>query len=334
MAATAERRCRWEREQARLKATVVDQDTEQWQREPNFCGLERVGGVDLSYTKGDDTTACASLVVLSYPDLEVLYEDCRLVTVTAPYVAGFLAFREVPFLVEAVQRLQQEEPKLRPQVLLVDGNGLLHPRGFGVACHLGVLTDLPCIGVAKNLLQMDGVVRDELHREQIRSLQRSGDTFPLTDTSGRVLGMVLRSSSNSSKPLYVSVGHRMGLDTAVRLVGSCCRLTSGPGSIFGSTCVHHWRSNLPGQRAKRRLNWRISLMAEEPAGLLFTGSSPSRLSSVKCRSPVPCQGQSHARPCPSGQCQPPCVSCWTGRALLLKDNPYTVFLRVFVKIFL
>ncbi|XP_071430031.1 endonuclease V isoform X2 [Pithys albifrons albifrons] len=223
MAATAERRCRWEREQARLKATVVDQDTEQWQREPNFCGLERVGGVDLSYTKGDDTTACASLVVLSYPDLEVLYEDCRLVTVTAPYVAGFLAFREVPFLVEAVQRLQQEEPKLRPQVLLVDGNGLLHPRGFGVACHLGVLTDLPCIGVAKNLLQMDGVVRDELHREQIRSLQRSGDTFPLTDTSGRVLGMVLRSSSNSSKPLYVSVGHRMGLDTAVRLVGSCCR---------------------------------------------------------------------------------------------------------------
>ncbi|XP_064532310.1 endonuclease V isoform X3 [Pseudopipra pipra] len=222
MAAPTERR-RWEREQARLKAGVVEQDTEEWQKDPNFTGLERVGGVDLSYVKGDDTSACASLVVLSYPALQVLYEDCRMVAVTAPYVAGFLAFREVPFLVEAVQRLQQEEPKLRPQVLLVDGNGLLHHRGFGVACHLGVLTDLPCIGVAKNLLQVDGLARDELHREQIRSLQRSGDTFPLTGTSGRVLGMVLRSYNNSSKPLYISVGHRVSLDTAVRLVRSCCR---------------------------------------------------------------------------------------------------------------
>ncbi|NWT04577.1 ENDOV Endonuclease, partial [Mionectes macconnelli] len=210
------------REQARLKAGVVEQDTEQWQKDPNFAGLERVGGVDLSYIKGDDTGACASLVVLSYPALEVLYEDCRMVAVTAPYVAGFLAFREVPFLVEAVQRLQQEEPRLRPQVLLVDGNGLLHHRGFGVACHLGVLTDLPCVGVAKNLLQVDGLVRDELHREQIRSLQRSGDTFPLTGASGRVLGMV-SICNNSSKPLYISVGHRVSLDTAVRLVRSCCR---------------------------------------------------------------------------------------------------------------
>ncbi|XP_030920523.1 endonuclease V [Geospiza fortis] len=83
----------------------------------------------------------------------------------------------------------REEPQLQPQVLLVDGNGLLHPREFGIACHLGVLTDLPCIGVAKNLLHVDGLVRDELHKEQVRSLQRSGEAFPLTGTSGKVLGM-------------------------------------------------------------------------------------------------------------------------------------------------
>ncbi|XP_056361668.1 endonuclease V isoform X3 [Oenanthe melanoleuca] len=208
---------------ARLKASVVEQDTEQWQKDPHFSGLQRVGGVDLSYVKGDESRACASLVVLSFPALEVLYQDCRMVAVTAPYVAGFLAFREVPVLLQAVQRLQQEEPQLQPQVLLVDGNGLLHPRGFGTACHLGVLTDLPCIGVAKNLLHVDGLVRDELHREQVRSLQRSGETFPLTGTSGKVLGMVLRSCSSSSRPLYVSVGHRVSLGTAVRLVRACCR---------------------------------------------------------------------------------------------------------------
>ncbi|XP_058708533.1 endonuclease V isoform X4 [Poecile atricapillus] len=162
----------WEREQARLKGSVVQEDTEEWQKDPRFTGLERVGGVDLSYIKGDESRACASLVVLSYPGLEVLYQDCRMVPVTAPYVAGFLAFREVPVLVEAVQRLQQEQPQLQPQV---------------------------------------------------RSLQRSGETFPLTGTSGKVLGMALRSYNNSSKPLYVSVGHRVSLGTAVRLVRACCR---------------------------------------------------------------------------------------------------------------
>ncbi|NXV04508.1 ENDOV Endonuclease, partial [Cettia cetti] len=212
------------REQTRLKASVVEEDTEEWQKDPHFTGLERVGGVDLSYIKGDESRACASLVVLSFPALEVLYQDCRMVAVTAPYVAGFLAFREVPVLVEAVQRLQQEEPQLQPQVLLVDGNGLLHPRGFGTACHLGVLTDLPCIGVAKNLLHVDGVVRDELHREQVRSLQRPGETFPLTGASGKVLAMVsCHFHNNSSRPLYVSVGHRVSLGTAVRLVRACCR---------------------------------------------------------------------------------------------------------------
>ncbi|XP_054831311.1 endonuclease V isoform X2 [Eublepharis macularius] len=168
----------WERDQAQLKADVIEQDTEAWQSSPSFAGLERVGGVDLSYVKGDDTSACASLVVLSYPDLEVL---------------------------------------------LVDGNGILHHRGFGLACHLGVLTGLPCIGVAKNLLQVDGLSNDELHKEQIRDLQAGGDTFPLSSTSGRILGMALRSYAKSTKPVYISVGHKMSLQSAVRLVHSCCK---------------------------------------------------------------------------------------------------------------
>ncbi|XP_066472912.1 endonuclease V [Tiliqua scincoides] len=215
-------RC-WERDQAQLKTEVIEQDTEEWQKSSSFAGLGRVGGVDLSYIKGDDTRACASLVVLSYPDLEVLYEDCCMVSVGAPYVAGFLAFREVPFLVKAVQRLEEREPGLRPQVLLVDGNGILHHRGFGIACQLGVLTGLPCIGVAKNLLQVDGLANDELHKEQIRDLQSGGDTFPLSSTSGRILGMALRSGAKSTKPVYISVGHKMSLQSAVRLVHSCCR---------------------------------------------------------------------------------------------------------------
>ncbi|XP_077897607.1 endonuclease V isoform X1 [Ictidomys tridecemlineatus] len=213
----------WKREQDRLKALLVDRDTEAWQRDPAFSGLQRVGGVDVSFVKGDSVSACASLVVLSFPELEVVYEESRMVSLTAPYVAGFLAFREVPFLLDLVQRLQEKEPDLMPQVLLVDGNGVLHHRGFGVACHLGVLTELPCIGVAKKLLQVDGLENNALHKEKIRLLQAGGDTFPLMGGSGTVLGMALKSHSHSTKPLYISVGHKISLEAAVRLTQCCCR---------------------------------------------------------------------------------------------------------------
>ncbi|XP_009250390.3 endonuclease V isoform X2 [Pongo abelii] len=213
----------WKREQARLKARVVNRDTEAWQRDPAFSGLQRVGGVDVSFVKGDSVRACASLVVLSFPELEVVYEESRMVSLTAPYVSGFLAFREVPFLLELVQQLREKEPGLMPQVLLVDGNGVLHHRGFGVACHLGVLTDLPCVGVAKKLLQVDGLENNALHKEKIRLLQTRGDSFPLLGDSGTVLGMALRSHDRSTRPLYVSVGHKMSLEAAVRLICCCCR---------------------------------------------------------------------------------------------------------------
>ncbi|XP_030876397.1 endonuclease V isoform X3 [Leptonychotes weddellii] len=253
----------WKREQARLKALVVDRDTEAWQRDAAFSGLQRVGGVDVSFVKGDSVSACASLVVLSYPELEVVYEDCCMVSLTAPYVSGFLAFREVPFLVDAVRRLQEKEPRLVPQVLLVDGNGVLHhrggrrhlppqpdnceigaegcvpgqagspspvfpvlspptglclpgkirrvlvcslstpsldylahcptspaslsaPAGFGVACHLGVLTDLPCVGVAKKLLQVDGLENDAQHKEKERKRKWFRPTGSTCVSSGQV----------------------------------------------------------------------------------------------------------------------------------------------------
>ncbi|XP_014644833.1 PREDICTED: endonuclease V isoform X4 [Ceratotherium simum simum] len=168
----------WKREQARLKARVVDRDTEAWQRDPAFSGLQRVGGVDVSFVKGDSVSACASLVVLSYPELKVL---------------------------------------------LVDGNGVLHHQGFGVACHLGILIDLPCIGVAKKLLQVDGLENNALHKEKIRLLRAGGDSFPLMGGSGTVLGMALKSHDHSTKPLYISVGHKISLEAAVRLTLVCCR---------------------------------------------------------------------------------------------------------------
>ncbi|KAF6298467.1 endonuclease V [Rhinolophus ferrumequinum] len=119
------------------------------------------------------------------------------------------------------------------------------PAGFGVACHLGVLTGLPCIGVAKKLLQVDGLENNARHKEKIRLLQAGGDTFPLMGDSGAILGMALKSHDHSTKPLYVSVGHKVSLEAAVRLTRSCCRFripepvrqVGGPPG--GWTSAHH-----------------------------------------------------------------------------------------------
>uniref|UniRef100_A0A3Q3DZH7 Endonuclease V n=1 Tax=Hippocampus comes TaxID=109280 RepID=A0A3Q3DZH7_HIPCM len=206
-------------EQTCLREQVVVEDTEDWQKSPDFSGLERVAGLDLSFIKGDDVNACSQLVVLSYPDLEVLYEDSQMVTLTAPYMPGFLAFRETPFLLEALQRLEKDKPTLLPQVSLHHRAGV----EFGLACHVGVLSGLPCVGVAKNLLQVQGVFKNEEHQSQISALQKGGDSFPLRANSGKVLGKALRSSDRSTKPVYVSVGHKISLDTAVQLTYSCSR---------------------------------------------------------------------------------------------------------------
>ncbi|XP_067914483.1 endonuclease V-like isoform X3 [Heterodontus francisci] len=214
---------KWERQQIELKQQMIDHNTEDWQSNEGFEGLERVGGVDLSYIKGDEVNACASLVVLSYPDLKVVYEECQMVCLNAPYIPGFLAFRETPFLEEAVKRLHHKDPSLFPQIIFADGNGILHHREFGVACHLGVLTDLPCVGVAKNLLHVDGLEEKNLLKEKVKALQKGGNAFSLTGSSGKVLGMALKSCEKSTKPIYVSVGHRISLDTATRLTLSCCR---------------------------------------------------------------------------------------------------------------
>ncbi|CAH3195963.1 unnamed protein product [Porites evermanni] len=216
----------WKREQIELKKKLVTDDCINWgvSSDEPFSELNLIAGVDISFPKGDADHACACLIVLSFPDLKVVYEDLTMVHLSSPYVPEYLAFREVEFLVNCVSRLLKSKPELVPQVILVDGNGMLHPRGFGIACHLGVLTGIPTVGVAKTLFHVDGIQRDSQHADQIKNLLKtSGDSFPLQGSSGTIWGKALRSTHRSCNPIYVSVGHKIGLETAVRLTHACCQ---------------------------------------------------------------------------------------------------------------
>lgn len=227
---------KWEREQIELKQKQVLEDNDVIKKIRStiscYSGTDGdntdvpeyyIGGVDISFVKGDDINACAALVVVNFPKLEVVYEDYRMIKLTAPYIPGFLAFREAHFLVELYETLKTKSPEYLPQVIFVDGNGLLHPKEFGLACHLGVLLDVPCVGVAKKLFQVDGLEKDANHQEKIKQLKQGGDTFPLRGSSGKVLGMSLRSCDSTSNPIYVSVGHKISLESAVWLVYKCCK---------------------------------------------------------------------------------------------------------------
>lgn len=165
--------------------------------------VARVAGVDVGFEDGGQVTR-AAVAVLSFPDLDLVEQAVARRPTSFPYVPGLLSFREVPAVLEALQQLSAP-----PDLLLCDGQGTAHPRRFGIACHLGVLCDLPSIGVAKTRL----IGRhDDLPEEK-------GAWVPLEDKA-ETIGAVLRTRKGVA-PLYISPGHRISLETAVRFVLAC-----------------------------------------------------------------------------------------------------------------
>lgn len=185
--------------------------------------VRRVAGVDVGFEAGWTVTR-AAVAVLRYPELDVLETATARCPTTFPYVPGLLSFRELPAVLAALEQLR--EP---PDLLLCDGQGIAHPRRFGIASHLGLLVDIPAIGVAKT--RLCGTHAEPPHQR--------GAWTPLR-ADEEIIGAVLRTRIGV-KPLYISPGHRIGLETALAYVMRCCtryrlpettrhahRLASGP----------------------------------------------------------------------------------------------------------
>lgn len=182
-----------------------------------------VAGVDVGFEERD-TIARAAVAVLSFPALQLVdYAIARRPT-GFPYIPGLLSFREVPAVLDALSQLRQ-----LPDIVLCDGQGIAHPRRFGIACHLGVITELPTIGVGKSRLIG--------HHEEVP--QERGLWSALIDKSERI-GAVLRTRAGM-QPLYISTGHKVSLESSISLVMCCTtryklpettrwahRLASGP----------------------------------------------------------------------------------------------------------
>ena len=165
--------------------------------------VQYVAGVDVGFEAGG-TISRAAVAVLSFPSLQLQESALARRSTTFPYVPGFLSFREIPAVLDALEKINNI-----PDLILCDGQGIAHPRRFGIACHLGLIVDIPTIGVAKSLL----IGKHEEVPEQ------RGNWQPLINR-GELIGAVLRTRTGT-KPLYVSSGHRVSLPTAIKYVLRC-----------------------------------------------------------------------------------------------------------------
>lgn len=173
----------------------------------SFDDVKSVAGADISVNRKKKKLIC-TIVVLSYPQMEVLEEKFAIEDEKFPYIPNLLAFREAPAVISAYGSLESN-----PQVLILDGHGIAHPRRLGLASHVGVLLDIPTIGVAKKRLF-------GAHREPCTV---SGSRSDLTDPSCQeTIGVVLRTKDNV-KPVFVSVGNNIDLETAVGVVLNCTK---------------------------------------------------------------------------------------------------------------
>lgn len=164
-----------------------------------------IAGVDISTERGQ-AMATAAVVVLNYPELKLV--ETRIIEdkLGFPYIPGLLSFRESPLILTACEQLT-----ITPDLILADGQGLAHPRRFGIASHLGLLLDTPAIGCAKSLLC-------GTHRTPEAE---TGSYADIID-KGEIIGVALRTRPGTS-PVYVSIGHKVDLAMAIRWVLNCCR---------------------------------------------------------------------------------------------------------------
>jgi deoxyribonuclease V len=167
--------------------------------------LRTVAGADISYDRGNDLFF-AAVVLMSYPELTLLEEATFSARIAFPYIPGLLSFREGPLLIAAFAKLHQT-----PDFILFDGQGIAHPRGVGLAAHLGLILDRPAIGCAKSRLVGAHAPVGNMRGDWTGLIQKD-----------RQIGAVLR-TRDRVKPVFVSQGHRIGLERAVALVLTCCR---------------------------------------------------------------------------------------------------------------
>ncbi|MEM7007856.1 MAG: deoxyribonuclease V [Thermodesulfobacteriota bacterium] len=171
-----------------------------------FRSIKTIAGADLAILKDTNQLVCG-IIVFKYPELSETERAFKVVDEQFPYIPGLLAFREGPAIIKTYKAL-----KTKPDVLILDGQGIAHPRGFGIASYVGVLLDIPAMGIAKKKLYGDYNMPDDV----------PGSSESLVAKDGKKIGAVLRTKRNT-KPVFISIGHKINLSTSIKIAKECSR---------------------------------------------------------------------------------------------------------------
>lgn len=184
-------------QQNKLSKKVVKLDS--------FDKIENIAGVDVAYDK-DSNQIVGALVLLDFKTLDVILEKTCVEEESFPYIPGLFSFRELPPLMRIIKQL-----KFKPDLIVCDGHGYAHPQRFGLASHLGVITGIPTIGCAKRRL-----IGEYNEPDSTRS------SFSKLTENGETIGSVLRTQDNT-KPVFVSIGHKISLSTSRDIILKLCK---------------------------------------------------------------------------------------------------------------
>lgn len=197
----------WNSEQIQIKKQInlIDQ----------LVDIKYIAGADISWDKNQiDAIGC--IVIHHYLTLDVIAEFSIKCKIHIPYKAGYLAYREVPVYLKLIEIIKNFYPELLPQIILLDGNGVWHPRGCGAASYLGVKTNIPTIGVSKNVLYMDLLGKKEIQELMKNATEK--DTFVEVINNNELIGYAYNSSGSIKRPIYVSAGHAISQEKSIEIV--------------------------------------------------------------------------------------------------------------------
>lgn len=176
---------------------------EQVNIQPLSTEIKLIGGADISFNKFEETVY-AGIIILKYPDMIPVEKVSVIAKTKFPYISGLLAFREVPALLQAWNQLP-----VKPDVMMLDGQGIAHRRRLGIATHFGLITDVPSLGCAKS--RLTGTYTDPENIPFAKSILMDGK---------EQIGVVLRTKKNCN-PIFVSPGHKVGMDQSVSIATQC-----------------------------------------------------------------------------------------------------------------
>lgn len=205
----------WEKYQIENSKNIITTDT------TDVNKIRYIGGLDISFDKKNNSIGCAYLTIYDIKLHKIVYENHKLCKLDLPYISGFLGFREIPIYTIITDEIKGKT--FYPDVLFIDGFGILHPRGFGSASQIGYEFDIKSVGIAKTLMCIDGLDEIKIKSQFRKECHKKGDYIKLIGISNNVYGVALKTSDEAINPLYISVGHKISLESCIALVLSTCQ---------------------------------------------------------------------------------------------------------------